>query len=103
MLITVIPVNIWMHSNIIKQCNYENEAHKYFRCLFFAVFVYYKPYFILSKNQKYGLIYHFYRVKLLNLVAIKWHKHWQFMMNGRLDLGSVRAQSPGRAPPPIRV
>lgn len=100
MLITVIPVNIWMHSNIIKQCNYENEAHKYFRCLFFAVFVYYKPYFILSTDQKYGLIYHFYRVKLLNLVAIKWHKHDE----RKTGFGKCPSPVPGESPPPpIRV
>lgn len=55
MLITVIPMNIWMHSNIIKQCNYKNRAHKYFRCLFFLLLN-------LSTSQKYGLIYHFHRV-----------------------------------------
>lgn len=37
----------------------------------FLLFVYSKLYFNQSTSQKYELIYHFYRVKLLNLVAVK--------------------------------
>lgn len=73
MLIRVIPMIIWMYSNYTSNYkttqNYENRAHKYSNVYFFAVFVYYKLHFNLS--QRYELIYRFYHVKLLNLVAIK--------------------------------